>query len=199
MGRTLCQSWSVMWGMPESAIAQSWWPYRERNLCSASSLRLSELSRSRAIRFRGLPSSIQALSTLSLKPFSWPALRKRNPGIRDSMSIRHSVVRSVPVTSSSWTLDFSHSTCITYSLWRSIYTDKSILKYLRDDNLNETIRQNCSLVPCMRRHLSRLLLWKRVFMVEPVTLEQKLTARHSSCMQFDEKASMCESSTKLMP
>ena len=119
MGSTLCHSWSVMWGMPDKASPHSWWPYLDKNLCRASSVRLSELSRSRAIRFRALPSSAQAFNTLSLKPFSWPALRKRRPGILDNMSIRHSVDRSVAVTSSSWMLDFSHSTCITYSLWRS--------------------------------------------------------------------------------
>lgn len=36
-------------------------------------------------------------------------------------------------------------------------------------------------------------------MVEPVTLAQKFTAKHSSWMQFEEKASMCESSTKFIP
>lgn len=119
IGSTLCQSWSVMCGMPDSARPYSWCPCLDRNLCRASSLRLSELSRSRAIKFRVFPSSVQAFSTLSLKLFSWPALRKRSPGILVNMSIRHSVDRSVAVTSSSWTLDFSHSTCITNSLCRS--------------------------------------------------------------------------------
>lgn len=36
-------------------------------------------------------------------------------------------------------------------------------------------------------------------MVEPVTLAQKFTAKHSSWMQLEENASMCESSTKLIP
>lgn len=120
IGNTLCHSWSVMWGMPDKESPQSWWPYLDKNLCRASSVRLSELSNSRAIRFRGFPASAQAFNTLSLKPFNWPALKKRRPGILVNMSIRHSVDKSVAVTSSSWILDFSHSTCITYSLWRSV-------------------------------------------------------------------------------
>jgi len=119
IGNTLCQSWSVMCGIPDSARPYSWWPCLDRNLCRASSLKLSDLSKSSAIKFRVFPSSVQAFSTLSLKLFNWPALRKRSPGILLNMSIRHSVDRSVAVISSSWMLDFSHSTCITYSLCRS--------------------------------------------------------------------------------
>lgn len=63
----------------------------------------------------------------------------------------------------------------------------------------ENIIDNVSLVPCMSRQFSLLLRWKSVFMVEPVTLAQKFTARHSSWIQLEEKASMCESSTKLIP
>lgn len=55
------------------------------------------------------------------------------------------------------------------------------------------------LVPCIRRHFNRLLLWNNVFIVDPVTFEQKLTAKHSSWIQFDENASICESSTKFIP
>lgn len=69
-------------------------------------------------RLLGFPDSIQAFKTLSLKPLSWPALRKRRPGRRVSISIRDSVERSVAVMSSSCREHFSHSTCMRYSLWR---------------------------------------------------------------------------------
>ena len=57
--------------------------------------------------------------TESLNPFSCPALRKRRFGILVSISIRHSVDKSVAVISSSCIDDLSHSTCITYSLIKS--------------------------------------------------------------------------------
>lgn len=48
---TLCHSWSVMCGMPLITRPHSWLPCRDRNRCSASSVILSEESRSRPTRF----------------------------------------------------------------------------------------------------------------------------------------------------
>jgi hypothetical protein len=71
------------------------------------------------------PTSFLVL-TESLKPLSWPADKKRRLGIRVSMSIRHSVLRSVAVISSSCSDVFSHSTCITCSLIRSETTKQAL-------------------------------------------------------------------------
>lgn len=57
------QSWSVIWGMPDKARAISCCPCLTRNLSRASSDKLSEASKSRAIKFLTLPFSDQAFST----------------------------------------------------------------------------------------------------------------------------------------
>lgn len=54
--------------------------------------------------------------TLSLNPSCWPALSQRRAGTRVNRSLKHSVVRSVPVISNSWSWVFSHSTAWTCSL-----------------------------------------------------------------------------------
>ena len=56
--------------------------------------------------------------TASVKPSSWPALSHRRNGMRVNRSMRQSVERSVAVTSSSCTADFSHSAAITWSFIR---------------------------------------------------------------------------------
>lgn len=62
-GNIDCHSWSVICGIPDREMPNSWWPCLERNLCNASSVRLSELSKSKAIKFLGLPFSMYAFKT----------------------------------------------------------------------------------------------------------------------------------------
>ncbi|CAA9993483.1 unnamed protein product, partial [Nesidiocoris tenuis] len=52
-----------MCGIPERTRPRSWLPFLARNLCSPSSVILSELSKSRATRFLVTPCSIQAFKT----------------------------------------------------------------------------------------------------------------------------------------
>lgn len=116
---TAIHNWSVMCGMPDRMHACNWGPWRVRNLVMPSSVRLSDESKSNAMRLRaGAPASDHALSTESLKPLFWPADRNRKVGMRVSISMRHSVDKSVAVISSSSRPHLSHSTCITYSDFR---------------------------------------------------------------------------------
>lgn len=119
--KTPIHSWSVMWGIPPKISAYNWLPCRCRNLCKPSSVILSDESKSSETKFSAvLPFSDQAFSTESLKPLIWPADKKRSVGILVSISIRHSVDKSVAVMSNSFNAHFSHSTCITKSDFRPI-------------------------------------------------------------------------------
>ena len=66
------------------------------------------------------------LVTLSLKPSCWPADNQRSAGSLVKRSVKHSVVKSVPVMSSSWRLVFSHSTNWTWSLRKPVEYSKLI-------------------------------------------------------------------------
>ena len=82
------------------------------NFPKISSDKLSEESKSIAVKDLQVPASIQALITESLNPLIWPALKNFNAGMRVSMSIRHSVDKSVAEMSSSWRmLDGKISCC----------------------------------------------------------------------------------------
>lgn len=72
------------------------------NLFKISSVKLSDESKSIAVKDLQVPASIQAFMTESLKPLIWPALKNFKAGMRVSMSMRHSLDKSVPEISSSW-------------------------------------------------------------------------------------------------
>lgn len=82
IGSTPIQSWSVIWGIPDNTHAFNWGPCRDKNLWSASSVKLSDESRSSAIKLRALPISIQDFKTESLKPLFCPAAKNLNESFR---------------------------------------------------------------------------------------------------------------------
>lgn len=139
IGSTPIQSWSVICGIPDKTHAFNCGPWRDKNLWRASSVKLSDESKSSAIKLRALPISIHDFKTESLKPLFWPADRNLNGsltsfsgyqkksflfylklGIRVNRSIRHSVDKSVAVISSSCKEHLSHSTSSTYSDFKPV-------------------------------------------------------------------------------
>ena len=164
IGRIAIQSWSVMCAIPLNTQDCNWLPCRVMNLFKISSDKLSDESKSKAVNDRQVPDSIHAFMTESLKPFIWPALKNFKPGMRVSMSIRHSLERSVAEMSSSWIM-------LKEIWWNLIESrDVSLTHVLSHSTLITC--SDCKLVPFINKHFNRLDLWNSVFNVAPVTLLQ---------------------------